>query len=207
MLPKILCELDAQQINYQLSLIGDGPDLQALKQKIGPWILQKRVMILGKKNQKAVRKIMAQHDIFLLFSKYEGLPLALLEAMAQGLVPVVSDLGKDFRALLRGTGGKVVSPANPRNYALAIRDLALKPSTLQAFGTSCRKRVRKKFSHQAMVRRWIRFIGRVKTCNAGKLTWPHPVIIKPPLSHESRLLYSPCFRPLRRIFKSILIYP
>lgn len=203
-LPLILEGLDGQRINYEFSLIGDGPDLPLLRKIIKPWIQQKRVFLFGKMDQKTVRKVMRQQDIFLLFSAYEGLPLSLLEAMAHGLIPVVSDLGKDFRALIRGTGGKLVPPNKPTKYASAIGKILRQSRNWKKTASKlCRKRIEKGFNNQAMVRRWSNFLRRVKNSNSENVGWPRLVDVRPPMSHEGRLFYKPQFRPLRRLLKLI----
>lgn len=201
-LPVILKELDARRVNYKLSLVGDGPDLPRLKEKVKPWTLQKRVKFLGKMDQKAVWSTMCHHDVFLLFSGYEGLPLSLLEAMACGLVPIVSDLGKDFRALLKGTGGKLVPPEEPKGYASAIENLIRQPEDLVVWRKRCKERVEKKFNYEAMVQRWIKFLRCVRTSQTEKTAWPDQIDIQPLLSHKGMLFYAPWCRPFRRILKS-----
>jgi L-malate glycosyltransferase len=72
-------------------MVGDGPDDEMLRQKIAALNLSGIIELTGKLSDtyQAYKLI----DIFLLTSDFEGLPLALLEAMSCGCVPVVSNVG------------------------------------------------------------------------------------------------------------------
>jgi glycosyltransferase involved in cell wall biosynthesis len=62
-------------------------------------------------------RVLAENDIFLLPSRYEGLPMALLEAMAAGCVPVVSDVGSVSTVVEDGVNGYLVEPGNAGQVA------------------------------------------------------------------------------------------
>ncbi len=72
-----------------LTVVGHGPDFSRL-QAILP--ASPRITFLGAVGPRAVPALMAGHDIFLMPSRYEGSPMALVEAMAGGCVPVASAL-------------------------------------------------------------------------------------------------------------------
>jgi glycosyltransferase involved in cell wall biosynthesis len=57
-------------------------------------------------------KVLSESDIFLLPSRYEGLPVALLEAMAAGCVPVVSEIGSINLVVRDGVNGFLIEPQN-----------------------------------------------------------------------------------------------
>jgi glycosyltransferase involved in cell wall biosynthesis len=57
-------------------------------------------------------RVLAENDVFLLPSKYEGLPMALLEAMAAGCVPVVSNVGSIGTVVEDGVNGVFVDEEN-----------------------------------------------------------------------------------------------
>lgn len=73
--------------NSKLFIIGDGPLRNELMVLIKKKTLEKDIILLGLK--KNIFKYLAKSDIFVLSSKYEGLPMVLLEALACGL-PIIS---------------------------------------------------------------------------------------------------------------------
>ena len=201
LLPLILKDLDKAGLNYEMTMAGKGCELNKMVDLLQPWVRRKKVYIVGGLDQKAVSKTMAKNDIFLLFSDYEGLPLALLEGMAHGLVPVVSDLGQDFRDLILGTGGKLVNPKAIKDYARAILEVAKRPNSFFRNSILCQRKCRIDYSIEAMTNRWIGFLKRIDGTNVEKDFCQEFRKIRPPLQLENNIIYNRHLRPLRRLLK------
>jgi glycosyltransferase involved in cell wall biosynthesis len=201
LLPLILKDLDKAGLNYEMTMAGKGVELNKMVDLLQPWVRRKRVHITGGLDQKAVFQMMAKNDIFLLFSDYEGLPLALLEAMGHGLVPVVSDLGQDFRDLILGTGGRLVNPKNIKDYAKAILEVAKRPERFFKNSILCQHKCRNDYSIEAMTNRWIRFLKQIPATNKKKDFCRKISKIQSPLILGKNFLYHPLLRPLRRLSK------
>ena len=78
--------------------------------------------------------------ILLLPSRDEGLPMALLEAMASGLVPVTTTVGSIGEAVGDGVTGIVVQPGSPRQIADALTSLVTDESLRARLGAAARGR-------------------------------------------------------------------
>jgi len=85
-LPSIDRILAERGVEVQWTIVGSGPDEETVRQA---WT-SSRVRFLGTKRQEEVMDIASEHDVFVLPTRWEGVPVALLEAMSVGLVPVVS---------------------------------------------------------------------------------------------------------------------
>lgn len=201
LLPKILTEMDNLSVDYNFTLAGDGPDLKRITKVLIPWTKAGKVNIIGRLSQKKMEKVLSTQEIFLLFSDYEGLPLSLLEAMAHGLVPVVSDLGDDFKTLLVGTGSKLVRSDNFKMYARAVSYLCKGNNKMSNISKKCRKRIERRFTIQAMICRWIKFLRKTGSYTKKKISWPKNQIVSPPKPYDKNKLYLPIFRPFRRGIK------
>jgi len=117
---------------------GRGPledDLRAQKDRLG---LGDRFTFLGYRAD-AVR-VMAAFDIFCLASHYEGLPIALMEALALGLPVVATDVGGVAELVTNGQEGVLVAPAQPAQLAEALVSLALDPARRAAMAEQARAR-------------------------------------------------------------------
>ena len=81
--------LDAKNVDYRFNIIGDGAEKTLLEKN---FITNKRVKLLGHLANENVLQMHENHDVLLLCSKKEGLPVSIVEGMKAGVVPVVSDI-------------------------------------------------------------------------------------------------------------------
>lgn len=80
----------------KLMLIGVGPLLEDMKQKVEQMNLREKVLFMGERSD--VAELMQIMDVFLMPSLFEGLPFVLVEAQAAGLPCLISDtINKDIR--------------------------------------------------------------------------------------------------------------
>jgi glycosyltransferase involved in cell wall biosynthesis len=95
---------------------------------------------------------LAGFDAFVLPSFYEGLPLALLEAMAAGLPCIVSDADGMSEAVIDEQQGRVLPPGNVAAWVMAIGQLLGDRSLSARWGAAALERHRQYFSREAMGR-------------------------------------------------------
>ena len=143
-----------------------------------------------------VPELLRQHDVFLLASDYEGLPLSLLEAMSHGLVPVVSDLKSGIPEVLDSTNGLLVPVNEVDGYPQAIIHLHAHRDELPAKSRAARARVQQQFSVAAMTDRWLAAFSEPRAAIAP---WPQRWRMQAPLPAKHPLYYSPPMRALRRM--------
>lgn len=102
--------------------VGQGPlesELRAMKDELG---LGERFRFLGYQSDPI--RVLAAGDVFCLSSRYEGLPVALLEALALGLPVVATAVGGVPAVVTDGVEGRLVPPGDPEALAGAIAELA-----------------------------------------------------------------------------------
>jgi len=121
-----------------LVLVGDGPARAALESEAARLPFG-RCLFLGSRPDAA--RLLALMDVVCLPSLYEGLPLALLEAMAAGKPVVASAVGGVPGVVSDGEHGLLVPPADPRALAEAIARLAEHPALAAALGAQAQARV------------------------------------------------------------------
>lgn len=114
--------LDALPETVTLTVVGTGPDLPRLKRRLAGH--SKRVEYLGAMPPERIPSIMARHDVLIMPSRYEGLPMTLIEAMAGGCVPVVSHIrGVSDTVVDDGETGFLFPVGNYRMAAQAVARL------------------------------------------------------------------------------------
>ena len=89
---KMLFQIIRKTPNVKLELIGSGPLEEDLKQCSKEFGLEDRILFLGAKPRNEVYKELLRCTAFISTSSYEGLPVAVLEAMCCGLPCILSDI-------------------------------------------------------------------------------------------------------------------
>ncbi len=101
LLIEIFYRLDKVIPNLELVLVGEGPLKADIEVKVKKYNLQNKVKFLGLRND--VNELLQVIDIFMMFSKYEGLPFVLIEAQAAGLPCYLSNTISEEVKLLDNT--------------------------------------------------------------------------------------------------------
>lgn len=132
-------------IKFNLKIVGSGPEENKLKQITIKYGLQNCVQFLGQMSGKAVRDILSQSEIFILVSSYEGLSHVLLEAQAQGVIPVVSDIPGNLEAINDGYSGFSVK-IDSKSLAKRLESLLKNQILRKRLQNNAKKFVENKFS-------------------------------------------------------------
>jgi glycosyltransferase involved in cell wall biosynthesis len=130
-------------------IVGDGVLRQALLQQTAILGLQHRVHLLGWRED--VAGIMAQFEIFLAPSLWEGFGLVFLEAMGQSRPIVSSNISSIPEVVQDGVTGLLVEPRNPTALANAIGQLLDDPERARQMGQAGRQRLETVFSLESMI--------------------------------------------------------
>ena len=134
----------------RLFIVGDGELRERLEIQAQSLGLSDVVTFTGIRDD--VPEILAALDIFVLSSRREGLPLAVLEAMAAGLPVVATVVGGVPEVVVDGVTGFLVPPLNPVALAEALLSLLQDPARCKAMGRAGYKRVKQCFSMEQMTR-------------------------------------------------------
>ncbi len=193
--PTILQDLRVSGIPFVWNIAGDGPEKRWLEQELRTTSATQTVRFLGKISYADVPNVLSENDVFLLASDYEGLPLALLEAMGSGLVPVVSDLPSGVREVVDAKTGRLVPVDNVHGYAEAIVWLHHHRDELKQFSNNARERVKERFSVAAMTDRWLNVFPK----QSVPIEWPKKWNFRPPLVGGNWLRFSLPGRIAKRI--------
>jgi glycosyltransferase involved in cell wall biosynthesis len=194
--PAILAALKEAGIPFQWTIAGEGNQRTNLERSMLFNPPAQQIVFPGSVPYAQVPSLLEKHDIFLLASDAEGLPLSLLEAMGHGLVPVVSDLESGIRDVVDATNGMLVPVNDVGGYARAIIHLHEHREELAAKSIAARARVQKEFSVAAMTDRWLTAFPKEPPAIGA---WPANWKIKPLLVARYPIYFSPPMRVLRRL--------
>lgn len=120
-----LAILVGRRDDWRCSVFGDGPERAALEQQAARLGLEDRVAFRGDRPGVEIERALATADIYASFSESDGASIALLEAMALGAIPVVSDIPASRAWVQDGVNG-VVAALDPAAAARGLeRSMAL----------------------------------------------------------------------------------
>ncbi|WP_206107446.1 glycosyltransferase family 4 protein [Paenibacillus apii] len=132
-------------------IAGSGPDEQELRKRISDAGLEDKIILLGSvRDKNQLRHYYNASELFVLPSRYEGLPLVLLEAGACGL-PAAAFNVMGVRGLIRdGENGLLAENLDPLRLADALRKLLASPELRAKMGDRALDIVRTQYSEEVI---------------------------------------------------------
>jgi glycosyltransferase involved in cell wall biosynthesis len=124
--------------NWRLQLVGDGPlrpSLEALAQELE---LTGQLEFLGERND--VASLLSKADVFILISKWEGLPISIIEAMRAGLPVIATDVGGVSEMVEENANGFLTRMDDEEMLRGCIRRLIASPNLMAQMGAVGRRR-------------------------------------------------------------------
>jgi glycosyltransferase involved in cell wall biosynthesis len=135
-----------------LRLVGGGPDRAALERLAASLGLAQSVHFEGVCSQDRVRELCEASDCFVLASFAEGIPVALMEAMAAGLPCVATWVNGVPELIEQGVSGLLVAPGNVDDLVAAITTLLRSPEKREELRTAAQQRIRGQYDLRRNVR-------------------------------------------------------
>lgn len=150
--------------DYKLYIYGEGELRDDLKRKIKELNLEEKVFLKGVSNN--IKEEIFKSSVFVLSSNHEGMPNALMEAMALGL-PVISTNcpcgGPNF-LIEDKVNGLLVEVGNQKEMECAIDHLLSKPDYANAIGEEANK-ICLRLDPETIYQKWEKFINKIIDIN------------------------------------------
>ena len=138
--------LSEQVKNAYAVIIGDGVLRPELVEQINKAGLEKKIILAGFYDHDAVLSMIKSCDIYVMPSKSEGIPFALLEAAAVGLPIVATNCGGIPEVLTDNVNGLLVPVSDPPSLASAIKKLCVDRQFAAQLGFKARETIRESYS-------------------------------------------------------------
>jgi len=156
---KALCEL-VQAVTilkkrgqyFSIDIYGEGKDVYTLQQQIKKNDVERLIHLKGFSMNP--QKILPKYSIFILPSKFEGLPLAILEAIEAGLVVVASNVGGIPEIIEDGETGFLIDGSFPENIAKTLTRVLDYSNDLPRIAENARHKVETVFNLEKTVVHW-----------------------------------------------------
>lgn len=139
---KAMAQLKNSQFKGSIRCVicGEGPLMEDLCQRAKDLGIEDRVVLAGRRED--IPAICHAADIFVFPSRQEGLPIALLEAMASGLPVVASHIRGNCDLVKHKKNGYLVPAESVPGYVAAIEKLILSKKRRAVYGTAAAKTAR-----------------------------------------------------------------
>jgi glycosyltransferase involved in cell wall biosynthesis len=159
-----------RDLPWQLALVGDGPLRPAMESLARSLEIGDRVQFMGQRRD--VDRILAQSQISVLASNWEGFPLSILEAMRAGLPVVASGVGGVAEAIEDGQTGYVVPQGQAEVFRDRVQRLLASPALRIQFGANGRRRYEQAFTLEQLVARTLHVYEEVLRATGNRMPRP-----------------------------------
>ena len=144
-----------------LAQFGGGPqtpELEAQRDRLG---LGERVTMASIPWSERAADRICDHDLFVLSSCTEGLPVSIMEAMLAGVAVIAADVGSVTEVVSDGVTGLVVPPEDPAAIAAAVEELRADPERRRSMAATARRVATERFTVEATVRDYCALFERI----------------------------------------------
>ncbi len=140
-----------QQIDRDINVlfVGTGPDFEEAKNTAKELDILSKASFLG--DRLDVPQLLAQSQIFVLSTHYEGLPISILEAMRAGLPIIATNVNGIPEQVVDGKNGLLVERQDVDGLAQAITNLVDNPTLCQKMGYESIEKLQREFTIDEMV--------------------------------------------------------
>jgi len=146
------CDVKKRWPNTYFIIVGEGPRRSQIEGDLLQMGIEEFVFLIGHRDE--IPQILQDLDVFVLPSyANEGVPQALLQAMAMQRPVVATAVGGIPEVVTSGKEGLLCEPQNPKALASNILQILENPSEAEKMGRTARQRVIKHFSLERMVDR------------------------------------------------------
>lgn len=155
-----------QGIDIRCTIVGEGPLRRTLERQIAAQGLEGRVHLAGALTQGRVAELLRDRPIFALPSvvlrsgMMDGIPVALMEAMAAGAPVLASRISGIPELIEDGVGGILLEPGDSRALARSIRHLVEDPELARSLAEAGARKVRAEFSLDRCTRQLLELVDR-----------------------------------------------
>jgi len=148
-----------RRASWELHLVGFGPERRRLEQIVRQGGLEATVLLRGRLEEPSLVEALQEADVFVNPSAGEGLPNAVLEAMACGLPLVLSDIGPHRELVEAGAGALLCDTTRPEALAEGLIALGEDPERRARLGRASRAAAESAFGWPTVARRLMELLA------------------------------------------------
>lgn len=153
---------DLKDLDWEWHIAGDGPQMPILHSLAKQLGIADRVFFLGWQSREGLLKCYKQANLFLFPSRHEGMPNAMLEAMASGLPVIASCIAGNEELVVDGETGYLVPSEDVESLQAALKKLLMDPTLREQMGRASRQHVEANYSWESTAQQYALLLEKVK---------------------------------------------
>lgn len=155
LIPEIFRQFKNICPDARLTMLGNGNERQLLEERFDEFRLRDSVEFLGVVNAEKVREVFAQSDILLFPTRLEGFGLVIVEAMMEGVVPVVTNLESITDSIITdGVNGCMVEKDNVDAFVASLTKLFFDRGFARRISASAKETAVRSYSLDVMANKY-----------------------------------------------------
>jgi glycosyltransferase involved in cell wall biosynthesis len=176
LIPRILKGIIENGINFHFTIIGNGPDEVHFFEMLSSLGINEKITHYPMLDNSEVYKQYTQNHVFLMPSFYEGLPLALMESMMMGCVPVASRLTDSTDICIdNGIDGILLDIGDEKSFIENIAQLYLQPEYWVKLSNNAISKAQSKFTSERMGNEYYELINN-QQMNLNRVPFWKPLL-------------------------------
>ena len=169
--------------NVECNFLGDGPDKVELIDRIDD-LGDERIRYVGSVDSIDIQNELVKYDVLVLLSDYEGLPLAMLEAMACGMVVICLSINSGIGQVLVQKENGIIVKNRETSFLEAIDYLIENKGSLDSIGSNARNTIIENYSNSNNTKKWINFLNEFDYSEKLELKIPQKIKLPETMSTE-----------------------
>jgi glycosyltransferase involved in cell wall biosynthesis len=151
-----------KEFRWEWQIVGDGPQMAALQSLAEELGIQDRVIFHGWQSREGLMECYRQANVFLFPSRHEGMPNAMLEAMASGLPVIASCIAGNEELVLHEKTGYLVPSEDIETLRTALKRVLSDPALPEQMGSASRRHVEENYSWESTAQQYALLLEKVK---------------------------------------------
>jgi Glycosyltransferase len=151
-----------KDLDWKWQIAGDGPQMQALQSLAQELGIDDRVFFLGWQSREQIIESYRRANVFLFPSRHEGMPNAILEAMASGLPVIATCIAGNEELVIEGQTGYLVPSEDIEALQDALKKMLTDSALRQQMGDASRRRVEENYSWESTAQQYALCLEKVK---------------------------------------------
>jgi len=151
-----------KELNWEWRIAGDGPQMHMLESLARELGIGERVIFLGWQSREQLMECYKQANVFLFPSRHEGMPNALLEAMASGLPVIASCIAGNEELVIDHETGYLVPSEDIEALHIALKKILSDSALRERMGTASRQYAAANYSWESTAQQYAILLEKVK---------------------------------------------